>query len=310
MTNHTKQTLGLTDGRRKSYQVRGAGGYFRFTVSELRSAQSRSAMEFNASMATLLTVRLINVNQLNIDAAINVSALYEAMLLQGYCLIFPVCSISRLWNRQNFISAPTSSGSLYLTRSLRFLAAVSMPRSRGIPRRGGRLGIRGCSPPVPEQVAPIALAPPSSPPLEQDRILPNNSYQTSRFIFQSQLNRPVVTVNFTVFISEEENYHLSSSPPPSSPSQDDSILLGDMTGLVFHADRMQEDAPVSAAPQQLVPAQENDIVGEPSQKVAGLLHLVTDSDGMPVLDDEGLVTWFASPSQAKKASPASSSHAD
>lgn len=120
----------------------------------------------------------------------------------------------------------------------------------------------------------------------------------------------MLTVNFTVYVTEEKNYQFSSTPPASSPSQDDNILLGDMTGLVFHADRMQRDAPVAAAPQQPVPAPENDNVGEPSQKVPGLLHLVTDSDGMPVLDAEGFVTWVSSPSPEKKTPSASSIHED
>jgi len=120
----------------------------------------------------------------------------------------------------------------------------------------------------------------------------------------------VVTVNFTVFVSQEESTQLSSTPSASAHSQDDSILLGDMTGLVFHVDRMHVDAPVPEVPQQPEPAQEDDILCEPSQKATGCVHLVTDSDGAPALDEDGFVTWVASPSQAKEDIPTSPSHAD
>lgn len=186
-----------------------------------------------------------------------------------------------------------------------------MPRRRGIPCRGIHSGNRGSlSRPAPQIVTSIASTLPSSPSLDQDRFPPNNSYQTSRFSFQSQLNRPIVTVNFTIFVSEEEGNPSSSIPSVSSPSQDDSILLGDLSGRVYHADHMQEDAPASEAPQQLAPLQEDALVCGPSQRDLGVLHLVTHPDGEPVLDADGLVTWLASTSQEKEDTPALPSHAD
>ena len=88
-----------------------------------------------------------------------------------------------------------------------------------------------------------------------------------------------MTVNFTIFVSEEESNQLSSTPSASSHSQDDSVLLGDLTGIVFHADHMQEDAPVSKVPQQPDPAQEDALVCGLSQRAVSFLHLVTNPDG-------------------------------
>lgn len=162
-----------------------------------------------------------------------------------------------------------------------------MPLRQGTPHRGSHSGNRGYpSQPASENVAPIASAPPSSPPQDRDRLIPNNSHQTSRFAFQSRFNQPVMTVNFTIYVSEEESNQLSSLPSFSSHSQDDSILLGDMTGIVFHADQMQEDAPVSKAPQQPVNPTQNDVLlCGPSQSAVGILHLVTNPDGAPVPDE-------------------------
>lgn len=119
-----------------------------------------------------------------------------------------------------------------------------------------------------------------------------------------------MTVNFTVFVSEEESTHLSSTPSAFAHSQDDSILLGDMTELVLHVDRMHVDAPIPEVRQQLEPVQEDDILCEPSQNATGYVHLVTHSDGASALDEDGFVTWVASPSRAKEDIPSTPSHAD
>lgn len=63
------------------------------------------------------------------------------------------------------------------------------------------------------------------------------------FLFQSGLNKPFVIVNFTISGSEEASLLHSPTPPPSAFPQDANVLLGDMTGLVFQADHMQEDIP-------------------------------------------------------------------
>lgn len=311
MTEHATQPPGLTDGRRKLFTVRVVGDNFKFMASEFNADQSRSKSDINASKAPLSLTRLIKMDRLYFSLAVNGSVLYESELLQLSSLVYPVDSNARLWNRQDFSSIPTITGLFCLNQALRSSVSVSMPRSRAIPRRGGWSGIRGKpSHSAPQQVAPIALVPPSSPLLDQERFIPNNSHQTSRFIFQSRLNRPVVTVNLIVFVSEEESTQLSSTPSASAHSQDDSILLGDMNGLVFHVDRMHVDAPVPEVPQQPEPTKEDDILCEPSQKATGCVHLVTDSDGAPTLDEDGFVTWVASPSQAKEDILATPSHAD
>lgn len=289
--------------------VHAVGWFNKLRTGELKPAQPRSWLEFIPSMAALHTLWLMDMDPHN---AINVFVFYEAKPLQIRCIVIWDWMLDWFWRRPEFFSAFISSGLFCFNCSPSSFASVIMPCRRGIPRRGSHSGNRGSlSRPAPQSVAPIALAPPSSPPLDQDRFLPNNSYQTSRFTFQSQLFRPIVTVNFTIFVSEEESTQFSSTPPVSSLSQDYSVLLGDLTGRVYHEDHMQEDAPVSEAPQQPDPIQEDALVCEPSQREVGILHLVTNPDGgEPVLDEDGLVTWVASTSQEKEVTPASPSHAD
>lgn len=313
MTNSAIQTSGLTDGRGMVCKVRVVGWSIKFKADEVNSEQSRIWSSINASMATLQTSWLIGMDPLNAPVAVNGSFYYEAKPLQLPCLVFRVWLLAWLWKRPESLSALTVSGLLCLNQSSSTSASLIMPRSRGIPRRGSHSGNRGRpSRPAPQHVAPITSAPPSSSPPDQDRLIPKNSYQTSRFMFQSRLNRPVVIVNFTIFLSEEENNQLSSTPSISSYSQDDSVLLGDLTGIVFHADHMQEDAPVSEAPQQPVnPTQNDALVCGPSQRVVGILHLVSTPDGgAPTLDEDGFVTWAASTSQVNEVTPASPKHAD
>lgn len=63
-------------------------------------------------------------------------------------------------------------------------------------------------------------------------------------------------------------------------------------------------------PQQPAPAKEDDNVCKPAHRPTGDLHLVTDSAGEPLLDEEGFVTWVASPSPVKEERQASPSKAD
>lgn len=95
----------------------------------------------------------------------------------------------------------------------------------------------------------MAIASPSN--LDDDRLVPNNSHHTSRFVFHSRPNKPVVTVTFTISVSEEDSIQLSSPVDSSSHSQDVSVILGDMTGIVFHVDQIQEDPPDLEMPQHV-----------------------------------------------------------
>lgn len=175
--------------------------------------------------------------------------------------------LDRLWKCSEFPSKLTS---------------LIMPRLRGISRQGSHSGNRGQpSRPTPEIVPPMAIAPPSNPHLDHDRLVPNNSHRTSRFVFHSRPNKPVVTVTFTISVSEEDSIQLSSPVDSSSHSQDASVLLGDMTGIVFHVDQIQEDppdlempqhAPVTEEPQH-APVQDDTLVCGPAQPKTQELYI-------------------------------------
>lgn len=219
MTEHATQPTGLTDGRRKLFTVRVVGDNFRFMASAFNVDQSRSKSDINVSKAPLSSIRLIKMDRLYFSMAVNGYVLYKCELLQLSSLVYSIDSNAQVWNRQDFSSIPTITGLFCLNQALRSSASISMPRSRGIPRHGGWSRIRGSpSHSAPQKIAPIALVPPSSLLSDQERLIPNNSHQTSRFIFQSRLNRLVVTMNFTVFVSKEESTQLSSTPSASAHS--------------------------------------------------------------------------------------------
>jgi len=94
-----------------------------------------------------------------------------------------------------------------------------------------------------------------------------------------------------MFIFEEATHHPSSTPPTSPSSQNEGVLLGDMTGMVYHPDLNIEEAPASNVPQQPAQAMEEEKVREPAHFPTGTLHLVTDLAGEPLMDEEGYATW-------------------
>jgi len=137
----------------------------------------------------------------------------------------------------------------------------------------------------------------------------------------------MVTVTFTVSVSQENSIQLSSPAVSPAHSQDANVLLGDMTGIVFHVDHIQEEPPDSEMPQhdlvmeepqhdpameepQNAPAQDDTIACGPVQHDAGFLHLVTHPDGTPVLDEDGIMTWVSSPSEMKEILATSPNHED
>lgn len=181
MGKSTRQIAGLTDGMREDCMVHAVGRYNRLRAGELTPAQSRSWLEFISSMAALHTLWLSAMDSRN---AINVSGYYEDKLFQTCCIVIWVWMFDWFWRHPEVFSAFIPSGVLYLNCPPCFSAPAIMPCRRGIPRRGSHSGNRGSlSRPAPQIIALIALAPPSSPPLDQDRFPLNNSYQTSRFTF-------------------------------------------------------------------------------------------------------------------------------
>lgn len=211
-------------------------------------------------------------------------------------------------------------------------AMPNRPRLRGISRRGSHSGTRGYSShPIPEVVEPLTAAPPSPRPLNLQNTISMNSQQSSRFVFQSSLNKPLVIVNFTISVSEEPSITQNPSPPPPTVTEDANVLLGDMTGVVFHADHMQEDPEpiVQPAPEPIVQQAPEPIVQQPIENViqqadnpapretaarkpvriySGRQHLVTHPDGSRVFHEDGMITWLPSPSPEGDDTPASPKH--
>lgn len=105
-------------------------------------------------------------------------------------------------------------------------------------------------------ISPMASAPPSSSNSEQEYLVPQGTYQTFRLRFPSQLVRPEVVVNFSVYISEEVPSEPDSTSLASASVQGSHILLGDMNGLVHRVHR-PEEIQTAAAQVQHVPARED-----------------------------------------------------
>lgn len=268
-----------------------------------------------------------------------------AMKAQGLWVLLPSYGINAPWllNTMQLLSCRSmlyvwfgrlqefhSIPSLLSHRSSLYLYKLSVPagimRRRGIPRRGSNYGNRGGrASPTPSNVNPISAIPPSPQSLEVEGAHPNSSLQTSSFSFRSEVNRPIITINFTVSVAEEERNSSSSAPSDNDPSQDDSILLGDLSGHVYRAGSQHEDQPASEHIQlphfvkenvlvqeqnpNLTPAWIEGPSGGPSHGYTRIMHLVTHPNGEPVLDNDGGVTWLASPSPEREKAPSSPKHA-
>ena len=203
-------------------------------------------------------------------------------------------------------------------KSFRTLALGNMPRSRGVPRRGGRSGIR-VDPDMEDlhPISPMASASPSYSSSEQEYLAPQGTYQTFRLRFPSRLVRPEVVVNFSVYISEEVPGDPESTSPVSASVQGSHILLGDMNGLVYRAHR-PEEIQAQAAQVQQAPAREDSGYEASVQEVLPPTNLirarvgtyihVQPEPGEMVQEAEGWVIWLDSPNSSKGEQPASPSN--
>jgi len=68
-----------------------------------------------------------------------------------------------------------------------------------------------------------------------------NSYKNCNFTFHSRLNNPTLTARITIILTEEESNQVSAFQTTSSYSQEDNVLYGDMTGVVFNENMMQDE---------------------------------------------------------------------
>ena len=98
----------------------------------------------------------------------------------------------------------------------------------------------------------------------------------------------------------------------TSQSQDDSVLQGEIVGVVFNEDNMQEDSTVPEAPPHPTDSTQHEILAcGPTHRVGSILNLVTPPEGgIEGIEDNGFVTWVASSSQVDKDMPDSPQHAD
>lgn len=198
------------------------------------------------------------------------------------------------------------------------LALGSMARSRGVPRRGGRSGIRIVYEEEEQQpVAPMAAMDPSSSSSEEEFLLLPDSYQTIRLRIPGRLLRSDVILNFSVYLSEAALADLSSSSPASENLQSSEILLGDMLGRVYRVprplaavepDEQPPQAPVQTNSTQAMSVQEIPPPGNATQdRREGQDSIQPGSDGQLQCDEE-LVIWLDSPSPELRNPPGSPSH--
>lgn len=318
MSYLTDTIVGFIAGSRACCTVQGADRIYTFKASTLTTELSRNQFYF---ISRMVKMKAHGFWVLLSGHGINASFLFNTMPLPSCCImlciwcgriqeVYQVPSLLRHW----------SSTCLH-----KFSVPAITMRRRGIPRRGSNYGNReGRAYPAPLTVNPISTIPPSPLSLESEGARLNSSFQTSSFSFQSEVNRPIITFNFSVSVVEEEGNSSSSTPSANDPSQDDSILLGDLSGHVYRAGRQHEEHP---APDQLQPpnfAKENALVqdqcphstptqiegpsGDPSHGYSQILHLMTHPNGETVLDEEGGVTWIGSPSPERKEAPSSPNH--
>lgn len=208
---------------------------------------------------------------------------------------------AQLWHssfRSTGILLRSHCVTLVCLHSVEFGNLGNMSRERGIPRRGGRSGVRvssvrGCVQPV----SPIREEPPSpeSDDSEQECLLPEGTYQSFRFRFPSRLVRPEVVVNFLVFFTEED-------PCAPSRARDNDIFVGDVFGTVFRT-RREETIPAPGTIAQPVEPREdsgNDLSIQEIMHLPDLNAEVVDPAAQAPMDPEdGLVIWIDSPSQGE-----------
>lgn len=181
-----------------------------------------------------------------------------------------------------------------------------MVRSRGVSRRGSTSGTRGrASQFAPQNIILLASAAPPSPPSAHGRELPNNSFQTTRFKFHSQLNKPVLTASITIILVEEEDKPNSSVHTTTSQSQDDSVLQGDVVGTVFNWDNVQEEGNIPEAPQPPVETTPRNLqMDDLEHPSISNLNLEVHLGGGDLGDGDNAVDmWMGSPSQVATDAP-------
>lgn len=201
---------------------------------------------------------------------------------------------------------------------LQTLQLDTVMRRRGVPRRGGRSGVRIVrDEEVPHPIAPMAASPPSSSSSEEEFLFLPDSYQTFRFRIPRRILQSDVIVNFSVYLSEAPSVSPSWSSPASAYLQGSEILMGDMNGRVYHMARPlaaadqadppqpapeQDDALRDVSVQEILPLRNRD-----QNRIEGQDSVHPDSEGQQQ-DGEESVIWLDPPSPEQRQPPVSPSH--
>lgn len=198
------------------------------------------------------------------------------------------------------------------------LAFGVMERSRGVPRRGGRSGIRiAFDEEEVHSVAPMEAMANSSSSSEQEFLLLPDSYQPIRLRIPGRLLRSDVIVNLSIYLSEAAPEDNPSSSQAPARVQSSEILLGDMNGRVYRMPSpLAAVAPVGQPPPAQV--QENSDLAPSEQEILPPVHDTQDreeghssiqpgSEGQPQWDED-MVIWLDTPSPEQMKPPESPSH--
>lgn len=203
---------------------------------------------------------------------------------------------------------------------LQTLRLETVMRRRGVPRRGGRSGVRVVrDEEEPHPIAPMAARYPSSTSSEEEFLFVPNSYQSFRLRIPRRDLQTDVIVNLSVYLSEAAPISPSWSSPASASAdlQGSEILMGDMNGRVYRMARpLAADVPADppqTAPdlddafrdvsvQEFLPLRDRD-----QNRIEGQDSVHPDSDGQQQ-DAEESVIWLDPPSPVQRQPPGSPNH--
>jgi hypothetical protein len=180
-------------------------------------------------------------------------------------------------------------------------------RTRGVSRRGGSSSSRGrAGPSASPLVLPISSASPSSPPLSPTRLVPNSSFQNSRFTFRSRLHQPIITFTTTIMVSEEAEEPVDPISS-STPSPEGSLSQAAEVNPPPSAMHMQEDSPRNVDVSGTPMVDETEIIAcGPVQRNFGVMHLLTQTKERVRDEEEESPPAASTPASPRRSDPQSS----
>lgn len=202
-----------------------------------------------------------------------------------------------------------------IERKLQVIQLGKVMRRRGVPRRGGRSGVRAArEEEEPHPIAPMAASYPSSTSSDEEFLFGQNSYQSFRLRIPGRDLQTDVIVNLSVYLTEAPPIEPAGSSLASAVAGllDSEILLGDMDGTVHRMARPLAAAipviPPPPAPdlednlrdvsvQEILPLRDRDQYRNEGQ---GSVHPDSDDQQQDVEDS---VIWLDPPSNVERTSP-------